>query len=274
MGKINYENLTYRQLKEMVPATPRGKMPKPTQIKGRVLFRSEKHGAKIVVFKNGYLTYTKNDGFGDPCTTVYSVHKCSQMVYQGGCSKSEFDDECGRYGDYNKLIYCIINGQYVRFSIISDEVYLDEPWWMPIVLVCDDRLTRNADARENKDKVSLEQIIDILSDEDVDVNFADDIVIDISDEDDENFIGDVEDSETWLEPDIRNEEQAKDHKRLSGSLAKLKVQHANQHKVIKLRFRRNGMSEREIAKHLNIKHQSVHDIIRAGIKNLLNNFFE
>ena len=114
--------LTYRQLKELVPETPRGKI----SDKGEILFSSEEHGAKIVIFKNGYLTYTRNDGFGDPCTTAYSVHQCSQIVYKSGCSKSEFDEECGYYGEHCKLIYRITNGQLTRFAIISEEAYLDD----------------------------------------------------------------------------------------------------------------------------------------------------
>ena len=116
--KNNHENLTYRQLKEMVPATPKGKMPSPDKIEGKILFRAKEHDAKIVIFKNGYLTYTKNDGFGDPCTTVYSVHRCNQIVYKTGCSEDEFNEECGQYGKNCKLIYRIINGQRIRFAII------------------------------------------------------------------------------------------------------------------------------------------------------------
>ena len=246
MGKINYENLTYRQLKEMVPATPRGKMPKPTQIKGRVLFRSEKHGAKIVVFKNGYLTYTKNDGFGDPCTTVYSVHKCSQMVYQGGCSKSEFDDECGRYGDYNKLIYCIINGQYVRFSIISDEVYLDEPWWMPIVEICDERIVQNLDDRERR---RMEPLND----------------------DDYHFTGAEADPEAWLDAVIESEQAEEQHKRLAKALETLTEVQRN---TIEVFFGNEIMTERKAAQILGSTHQAVHKNRETALRVLRKNFFK
>ena len=122
-------NLSYRELKAMVPATPKGKMPRAKELMGAaILFSEEFDGARISVFKNGYLTYTVTDNFGIQRTTVYSVHRCDRIVYQTGCSNSEFKEECGWYGEHCKLVYRIIKGQLMRFAIVSEEAYLDAPW--------------------------------------------------------------------------------------------------------------------------------------------------
>ena len=57
---MRIENLTYRQLKELVPATPKGKMPRADKIKGEILFSEDVDGAIITVYKDGFLTYTVN----------------------------------------------------------------------------------------------------------------------------------------------------------------------------------------------------------------------
>ena len=54
---IDGKNLTYRQLKELVPATQRSNMPSEGNLKGKKFISAEVKGAKIVVYQNGYLTY-------------------------------------------------------------------------------------------------------------------------------------------------------------------------------------------------------------------------
>ena len=332
---IDGKNLTYRQLKELVPATQRSNMPSEASLKGKKIISAEVKGGKIVVYQSGYLAYTELDGYGIPRTTVYSVHCCDRIVYKSLCSANEYKEECASYGAHCKLAFGRYLGQFVRYAIVSEEAYLDGPWWFPIVSICDIRLRRNADYRERSNKVSFERIRDKVdradrnanSEDDVDENFGDEIfsegiesgkmskgsamsemfeveeceyvegsegseglddigsiedieATDISDEfdaaewtdDSEDWTADCPDSEAWLEPDIRTVRQAKDHKRLTESLKKLKQQHRNQHTVIKLYFKRGEMSEREIAKKIGGTHQNVHKTIQAGLKNLRKNF--
>ena len=246
---MRIENLTYRQLKEMVPATPKGKMPAPDKIEGKVLFRSEVDGAKIVIFKNGYLTYTRNDGFGDSCTTVYSVHKCNQIVYVTGCSKDEFDEECAHNGENCNLVFRIINGQYTRFSIITEDAYLDEPWWMPISEICEARIVHSLDERERR---RMEPLND----------------------DDYNFTGCDSDSSTpedWLEAVIENERSAEQHKRLIKALEALTKVQRN---TIEVFFGNEIMTKRKAAKILGISQKNVNKNKHAALKNLRNEFFK
>lgn len=245
-GKNNHENLTYRQLKKMVPATPKGKMPSPDKIEGKILFRAKENDAKIVIFKNGYLTYTKNDGFGDPCTTVYSVHRCNQIVYKTGCSEDEFNEECGQYGKNCKLIYRIINGQRIRFAIVSEEAYLDEPWWMPIIEICDERIDQNLNDRERR---RMEPLND----------------------DDYRFPGDEADPETWLDAVIDNEQADEQHKRLTKALEKLTTVQRN---TIELFFGNEIMTERKAAQILKTTHINVHKNKLAALRKLRNEFFK
>ena len=245
MGKINYENLTYRQLKELVPETPRGKMPSPDKIEGKILFRAKKNDAKIVIYKNGYLTYTKNDGFGDPCTTVYSVHRCSQIVYKMGCSDVEFDEECGQYGKDCKLIYRIIDGQHVRFAIVNEEAYLDEPWWTPIVEICDERIDQNLNDREGRR-------MEPLNDEDY------------------HFSGDEASPEAWLDAVIESERAAEQHKRLTKALKTLTKVQRN---TIEVFFGNEIMTERKAAQILGGTQQAVHKNRETALKVLRKNFF-
>ena len=245
MGKINYENLTYRQLKELVPETPRGKMPSPDKIEGKILFRAKKNDAKIVIYKNGYLTYTKNDGFGDPCTTIYSVHNCNQIVYKTGCSAFEFEEECGQYGKNCKLIYRIIDGQHVRFAIVNEEAYLDEPWWTPIVEICDERIDQNLNDRERR---RMEPLND----------------------DDYHFSGDEADPEAWLDAVIESERSAEQHTRLTKALKTLTEVQRN---TIEVFFGNEIMTERKAAQILGSTHQAVHKNRETALRVLRKNFF-
>ena len=229
--------ITFRQLKELVPETPRGKMLN----KGEILLSSEEHGAKIVIFKNGYLTYTRNDGFGDPCTTVYSVHQCSQIIYKSGCSKSEFDEECGYYGEHCKLIYRIINGQLTRFAIINEEAYLDGPWWMPIVAICEEGIEHSLGERERRRTEPLN--------------------------DDDYYF---DESEEWLGAVIKHERDVEQHERLIRALRRLtKVQRD----TIELFFGNEIMTERKSAQILGISQKNVNKNKHVALKNLRNEFF-
>ena len=175
---MNLTNLTYRQLKEMVPATPRGKMPKATKLhETPILFSEEIDGATIVVYENGYLTYTtktasdecderdrrntsnksdkgnKSSDLVESHTTVYSVHKCSKIVFMTSFSDDEYKEECGWYGEHSKIEYRVVenpvtrNRQLTRIVTVDEKAYQDNVWWLPVVVICDERLGYNDYAR-------------------------------------------------------------------------------------------------------------------------------
>ncbi len=229
--KNNHGNLTYRQLKEMVPATPKGRMPRATTLhETPILFSEEIDGATIVVYENGYLTYTADDCLGAAYTTVYSVHKCSNIVYQTGCSKSEFNEECGSYGEYCKLVYNIINGQRTRFAIVNENAYIDGPWWFPIVAICEERLLQSANERFGYRNE--------LRDED---DFDD---------------SDLDDPEAWLEAEIENINQAMDYNRLMAALDTLTD---IQYKTIKMYFGNSIRRPKELEELLKQAKLNAHD---------------
>ena len=262
--------LTFKALKELVPAT-KGRMPKPSTLSGQpILLNEEIGGAKIVIYKNGYLTYTVTEDCGASRTTVYSVHKCSQIVYQTGCSTHEFKEECGSYGPHCRLAYRVINGQLTRFAIISEEVYLDEPWWKPISIVCEERLIQNENSRF-RSKCELRD----------------------NDDFDEEDLG----PEAWLEAEIDTVNKAMDHERL---LAALETLTEVQRVTVMLYFGNNvdkpehlgdfdedeeldcfpelndvteKMTERQVAKILGTTHQNVNKHLKAALKKLRKNFF-
>ena len=259
--------LTFKELKELVPATPKGRMPKASTLIGQPILLTEETGSvKIVIYKNGYLTYTVNE---DCRTTVYSVHKCSQIIYQTGCSTYEFKEECGNYGPHCRLAYRVINGQLTRFAIISEEAYLDKPWWKPISIICGERLIQNGDARF-RSKCELRD----------------------NDDFDDEDLG----PEAWLEAKIDTVNKAMDHERL---LAALKTLTEVQRVTVMLYFG-NGvdrpehleefdeeeeldcfpelnnvtekMTERRIAKILGTTCSTVHRNLQAALKKLRKNF--
>ncbi len=247
---IDTSKLTYRHLKELVPATRQGKMPVPDKIEGKILFTYKIGGAKIAVYDSGYVTYTRNDGFGDPCTTVYSVHRCSVIVQKTGCSKSEYDEECGNNGKHSKIVYRVIKGQPVRFVITSEEAYLDEPWWMPIVAICDERIDQNLNDREKRRAEPLN---------DDDYHFT-------SYDDEEEY-----DPERWLEAIIDDDRSAKLHELLKKTLSSLtKVQRD----TIELLFSNDAMTERKAAQILGVTHQVIHKNKNAALQALRKKFFK
>ena len=244
---MRIENLTYRQLKELVPATPKGKVPSTSDLKGKeILFSEHVYDADITIFKNGYLTYTMKDGFCDPCTTVYSVHMCSNIVQKTGASKSEMDEECGSTGQHSKLLFRIINGQATRFVITNEDEYDAAPWWMPIHIICDERIRKNLDDREARRTEPLN-------------------------DDDYNFDPSQTDSDSWLEAVIESERDLELHNRLSKALKKLTDA---QLKTIQVLFQNGEMTERKAAQILGTTSINVHKNKHAALKNLRKTFLK
>ena len=279
---MNLTNLTYRQLKEMVPATPRGKMPKATKLhETPILFSEEIDGATIVVYENGYLTYTTKtasdgcDGYDgrnasdksdrgnkssdlvESHTTVYSVHKCSKIVFMTSFSDDEYKEECGWYGEHSKIEYRVVenpvtrNRQLTRIVTVDEKAYQDNVWWLPVVVICDERLGYNDYARFMN---NLE-----LRDND-----------DLTDDGHEGHEGHGNHNpEDWLDAIAQSEEDERNHNIL---VAGMKTLTKIQYKTVELYYK-ECLSEREIGILLGMKHQSVHDNLQAALKKLRKKFF-
>ncbi len=144
---IDGKNLTYRQLKELLPETPKGRMPRTDRIRGEMFVSVNLNGTVIKVFKNGYLTYTENYGTLASRTTVYAVHHCNEIVRFTGFLKSELKEECGSCGKNTKIKYCVVNKQITRVITFKEEEYLDMPWWIAVSIACGERLDQNSEDR-------------------------------------------------------------------------------------------------------------------------------
>ena len=280
---MNLTNLTYRQLKEMVPATPRGKMPKATKLhETPILFSEEIDGATIVVYENGYLTYTTKtasdgcDGYDgrnasdksdrgnkssdlvESHTTVYSVHKCSKIVFMTGFSDDEYKEECGCYGEHSKIEYRVVenpvtrNRQLTRIVTVDEKAYQDNVWWLPVVVICDERLGYNDYARFMNN---------------LELKDNDDLT-------DDGYEGDEgrgsHNPEDWLDAIAQSEEDERNHSILVAGMKNLtKIQY----QTVKLYYK-EGLSEREIAKILNRASSTVHRNLNAALNSLRQNFIQ
>lgn len=236
-----HDDMSYRQLKELVPATPRGRMPRADKLKGEIFFTEEVQGANVTIFKDGYLTYTAADGFGDLHTTVYSVHRCSRIVFQTGYSVNEYKEECGWYGEYCKIVYRVINGQLTRLAIVGEEAYMNEVWWLPIITVCEERLANNEAAR-------FRSYIKVVDDGDFEEN--------------------NDNPEVWLDARIQDEENERKHETL---VKAMKTLTPVQYRTLELYYK-EGLTEREVAEKMKCTHQNVHKNLRAALIKLRNVF--
>ena len=269
MGRINSENnhekLTYRQLKAMVPATPEGGMPRATKLhKTPILFSEEIDGATIVVYKNGYLTYTakttsdghdESNNIVESHTTVYSVHKCSKLVFMTGFSNKEYEEECGHCGEHSKVEYRVVenhvtrNRQLTRIVTIDEKAYQDDIWWLPVVVVCEERLGYN-DYVRFMNKLELKDNDELT--------------------DDGHEGHDNHDPEDWLDAIAQTEEDERNHNTL---VAGMKTLTKIQYQTVKLYYK-EGLSEREIAKILKRANSTVHRNLNAALKSLRQNFIQ
>lgn len=251
-NSIDTTNLTYRQLKELVPEAPRAKMTAKKLENEEVLFSEHVDGAKITIFTNGYLTYTKTDDHGKPHTTTYSVHRCKRIVFQVGFSKEERDEAWDSSTLADEVAYRLIDGQLTKLHIIKEERYLDGPWWMPICIVCEERMRHNETSRE---EYRTEFSIDGGS----------------VDEDGE------ETTEVWNpalsydpfkemeEQEEQEERERENHEKL---MAGMKTLTEIQRRTIDLYYSNPGITERALAKELGVDQSTVHRNLQAALKKL------
>lgn len=119
--KIDFNKLTYLQLKELLHSTniikkfPRAKALRKQNVK--TLYEFIHSDFKIELFANGLYIYTR----GKRCTT-YAVDRCGKIIYQ------------------------FQNGR----SVLTDEQYGNCKWYIPLFIKAEERIEQNAAACESK----------------------------------------------------------------------------------------------------------------------------
>lgn len=252
MQKINTKTLTYRELKALVPEAPRAKMTAKKLENEAALFSEHVDGAEITIYTNGYLTYTKTDDHGKPHTTTYSVHRCNRIVFQVGFSKEEREEAWDSSALADEVAYRLIDGQLTKLHIIKEDRYLDGPWWMPICVVCEERMRHNENSRE---EYRTEFSIDGGS----------------VDEDGE------ETAEVWnpafsydpfAEKEKQEEQEAQERENHEKLMAGMKALTEIQYKTVNLYYSNPGITERALAKELEVDQSTVHRNLQAALKKL------
>ena len=232
------EKITYRQLKDMVPEFTGKRMTAKQLEEEEVLFTEHVLEADITVYKNGCLLYRTMGGDGKPHGTVYTVHRCNKISFQVGFSKEEYEEGWG-FGEC-QVTYRIIDGQLTRIHTVPESVYLDEPWWLPVVTICEERMAKN-EGRRAGGKVSLRVE---EGDEDLDPALV------------------VPD---FLEALVEEEDKAEKHQKL---VEAMKTLTALQLKTINLYYSRPGMTEAKVAELMGVRQQSVHENLGLAMKKL------
>lgn len=226
--------LTYRQLKELLPDTPKGKLPTAKELAECEVFLSERAAdADITIYKNGYLTYSR-DGF----TTVYSVHRCERMQYQFGYTSWE-RNEGWKTAD-SPVEYRVVNGSPTKIQYVEEKYYADSPWWMPIVCICEERIQNNEYKRiSHSDEFHIE-------DDGNDWNPA--------------LVVDGPENKT-----IENEKRAENMAMIKKAISQLtKVQQ----QTILVYFFEPDMTERKVARMLGVSCIAVHKTLQAALNKL------
>ena len=133
------DTTTYAELKAMFPETKKGKKPTAKGLKdgGTVIHTQSSHGADIVIYESGYLTYSR-----DGHTTVASIRDCSKLYFE----IEPIDDELENLSEYGIEKHYDKDLKKLRyFRVASDFDGL--AWYLPICMVCDDQLMKNQESR-------------------------------------------------------------------------------------------------------------------------------
>lgn len=251
-AKINLTTLTYRQLKELVPETPRGKMTAKKLEGKEILFEEMVHGARIRIFKNGYLTYTKFSENGTPHGTVYSVHRCKQIVFQVGFSTEERNEGWDYSALADEISYRIVDGQLTRFNIVKEKHYIDGPWWSPIAIICEERIRHNADSREEYNTAfSLDETAENDEGEETSENWNPELSCDpISD---------------WIEAEDKKEKDKRNHETLMVAMKSLTD---IQRRTVDLYYSNPGATTRALGKEMGVDHTTFMRNLEGALKKL------
>ena len=251
-NSIDTINLTYHQLKELVPEAPRKKMTAKKLENEEKLFSEHVDGADITIYKNGFLVYTVHDDNGKPHSTTYSVHRCKQIVFQVNFSEEERQDAWDCSGMANRVAYRFIDGKLVKLHYIFEQEYLDLPWWFPVVTICEERMRHNADSREEyRSEFSIDGGSEDEDGEETDEVWNPELGYD--------QIGE------WIEEEDKKEKDRENHKKL---MAGMKTLTEIQRRTVDLYYSNPGITERSLAKELGVDQSTVHRNLQAALKNL------
>ena len=254
--KIDTTNLTYRQLKELVPEAPRKKMTAKNLEGEEILFTEHIDGADITIYKNGFLKYTVVDDNGKPHNTVYSVHRCRQIVFQVNFSEEERQDAWDCSGMANAVAYRFIDGKLVKLHYIYEKEYLDLPWWFPVTTICEERMRHNADSREEyRSDFSMDGGSENEDGEETDEVWNPELSYDPFKE--------REEAEDKAEKDREN------HERLQ---AALKTLTDIQFRTINLFYSNPGVRQKDLAKEMGVDQSTFNRNLQGALKKLRKNF--
>lgn len=249
---INAGSLTYRQLKELVPEAPRAKMTAKKLEGKEILFEETVHGAKITIFKSGHLKYTVFSEDGTPHSTVYSVHRCKQIVFQVNFSTEERNEAWGYDALADTISYKLIDGRLVKMHVIKEERYLDSPWWTPICIICGERIRHNTDSRE-------EYMSAFSIDEDAENDEGGET------EENWNPAFGYDPISDWIEAEDKKKADRENHETLMEAMKSLTD---IQRKVVDLYYSNPGATQRELAKELGINQSTFNRDLQAALKKL------
>ena len=233
-------DISYRELKNLVPETPKGKMIAKKLEGEEILIKERIDGADVTIYKNGYILYTKYSDDGTPHSTVYSVHRCNRVVFKVSFSLHEREDEWDCSALANEIAYRVIDGNLTKLHIIHEKEYLDLPWWLPVTTICEERIRNNQNSREEyRSEFSLDGNEDDVWTSELAYNSIED----------------------WIE----EEEKKENHEKL---MAGMKDLTEIQRKTVDLYFSNYGITERQVAKELGVDQSTVHRNLQAALKKL------
>ena len=251
MKEINRTDLTYRKLKAMVPEA-NGTVSAKKLKDAEVLLKENVDGAEITVYKNGYLTYTRMDGSGCPRTTVWSVSRCSELLFPVNFSDEERTEAWDCSALAHEVAYREIDGRLTKLHIVKEEAYLDMPWWLPVTVICEERLDRNSESRgEYHREFSIDDVF-----ENADGGKSGGIW---------NTALASDQISDWMEAQDKAETDKRNHEILMEGLSSLTD---IQRKTVALYFSNPGITERAIAKELGVNQSTVHRNLSSAIKKL------
>lgn len=144
----NRNTVTLRELLNLVPDTSAERLPTAKALRDseiRILFDVEIGTMRIVVYANGFYTYTDRGS-----TTVQSVYKCGEDVY--------YDEAAG-----HRLAY-------------EAALFMDEPFQIRLALEGDQRLERNCRVRHSIHEYSYDNMPEESADLACKHDFTDDVI--------------------------------------------------------------------------------------------------
>ncbi len=243
-----YEELTFGELKEMLPSTKGKEAPTLKKLEQeKILIMKDVDDAVITIYRNGFLSYVKTSGDDEMYSTVFAVDRCSKYVYETVCSEAERNDP----GDTSILAdeYEVkkLGKACTRKNTVSESHLSGLPWFFPILLHCEDRMVRNQQEREEYHCVPLNTIAN-------------------GEESGKLYPASAPDCCTLL---LEKEARLEARKRFEKLRAAFAILTKRQAEVIKLLYFSNQkLTEREVAKMLGLNQSTVHRTACAALRKL------